>query len=35
MYELHKYGLHYLWKTGPNLEILVFQSSITKVDHSG
>lgn len=34
MYELHKHGLNYLWKTGHSLEILVLQSSVAKVNHS-
>ena len=35
MSELHKQGLCYLWKTEHSLEILVFQSSATRLDHSG
>jgi len=34
VYELHKHGLNYLWKTGHSLEILVLQSSVAKVNHS-
>lgn len=35
MSELHKQGLCYLWKTENSLEILVFQASAARLDHSG
>ena len=35
MSELHKQGLRYLWKTEHSLEILVFQASAARLDHSG
>lgn len=34
MYERHKHGLYYLWETEHSLEILVFQSSVAKVNCS-